>query len=380
MRDRKPLRIVHTEASQGWGGQEIRILTEAQGMIARGHRVTLLTPPGARIFQAARERGIPVEAMPFEKKTLKGVLAMRRWLSDNACDVINTHSSTDSWLVALAQIASARRVPVVRTRHISALVSTSWTTRWLYASASDHVVTTGERLKIALEERLALPPGHATSIPTGIDLNRFSRAAIKSGGAIRSKLGIPADAPVIGIAATLRSWKGHDYLLEAFTGLAEKFPSTHLLIVGDGPRRQHLMERIAATSLTGRIHLIGHREDIPDVLAAMDLFALPSYANEGVPQAIMQAMAMELPVVSTTVGSIDEAVENGITGYLIEPKNTLQLEEKLTVLLGDEALRRQMGEAGRARAQARFSLDAMLDAMEKVFYRALRTHSALKTT
>jgi len=380
MKDRKPLHIVHTEASQGWGGQEIRILTEAQGMIERGHRVTLLTPPGARIFQAARERGIPVEAMPFEKKTFKGVLAMRRWLRDNACDIINTHSSTDSWLVALAQIASARRVPVVRTRHISAPVSTAWLTRWLYASASDHVVTTGEKLRVALEERLALPLGHATSIPTGIDLSRFSRAAAKPGGAVRSALGIPADALVIGIAATLRSWKGHDYLLEAFTGLAGKFPSAHLLIVGDGPRRQHLMERIAATGLAEKIHLIGHREDIPDVLAAMDLFALPSYANEGVPQAIMQAMAMELPVVSTTVGSIDEAVEDGITGYLIEPRNTLQLEEKLAMFLGNETLRRQMGEAGRDRAQARFSLDAMLDAMEKVFYRALRTHSALKTT
>jgi glycosyltransferase involved in cell wall biosynthesis len=145
---------------------------------------------------------------------------------------------------------------------------------------------------------------------------------------------------------------------------------------GDGPRRQHLMERIAATGLTGRIHLIGHREDIPDVLAAMDLFALPSYANEGVPQAIMQAMAMELPVVSTTVGSIDEAVEDGITGCLIEPKNTSQLEEKLMKLLGDETLRRQMGKAGRDRAQSRFSLDAMLDAMENVFYQALRTRSS----
>lgn len=376
MGDRKPLHIVHTEASQGWGGQEIRILTEAQGMVARGHRITLLTPPSARIFQAAQERGIPVEAMPFEKKTLKGILAMRRWLRNNTCDIINTHSSTDSWLVALAQIASARRVPVVRTRHISALVSTSWTTRWLYASSSNHVVTTGERLRIALEERLALPPSHATSIPTGIDLSRFSRAATKPSGAIRSKLGIPVDALVIGIAATLRSWKGHDYLLEAFTGLADKFPSAHLLIVGDGPRRQHLMEKIAATSLTGRIHLIGHREDIPDVLAAMDLFALPSYANEGVPQAIMQAMAMELPVVSTMVGSIDEAVEDGVTGYLIEPKNTLLLEEKLTMLLGDETLRRQMGKAGRNRAQARFSLDAMLDAMEKVFYQVLDRRAA----
>jgi len=85
---------------------------------------------------------------------------------------------------------------------------------------------------------------------------------------------------------------------------------------------------------------------------------------------------MELPVISTTVGSIDEAVEDGVTGYLIEPKNTLLLEEKLTMFLGDETLRRQMGKAGRDRAQTRFSLDAMLDAMEKVFYQVLDRRAA----
>jgi len=368
---RKLLHIVHTEASQGWGGQEIRILTEAQGMIARGHRVTLLTPPGAKIFQAARDRGIPVVAMPFEKKTLKGVLAMRRWLRNNVCDIINTHSSTDSWLVALAQIAFPRRVPVVRTRHISAPVSSARATRWLYASASNHVVTTGERLRTTLENELGLPPGHVTSIPTGIDLVRYSRAKAKPGHAIRSELDIPADTLVIGIAATLRSWKGHDYLLDAFTELAGRFPSAHLLIVGDGPRLAHLTERIAASGLAGKIHLIGHRDDVPDVLAAMDVFALPSYANEGVPQAIMQAMAMELPVVSTTVGSIDEAVEDGITGYLVEPRNARQLGERLATLLSDETQRRLMSEAGRNRAQTRFSMDAMLDAMENVFAQTL---------
>jgi glycosyltransferase involved in cell wall biosynthesis len=376
MTDRKPLHIVHTEASQGWGGQEIRILTEAQGMIERGHRVTLLAPPGARIFHVARERGIPVEAMPFEKKSIKGVLAMRRWLRNNACDVINTHSSTDSWLAALAQISAAHRVPIVRTRHISAPVANSWATRWLYAKAVDRVVTTGERLRETLVKGLALPSEHVVSIPTGIDLVRYSRSTAKPRDTVRNEMDLPADAPVIGIAATLRSWKGHDYLLDAFTELVGRFPSAHLLIVGDGPRRAHLAERIAASGLGGKIHLIGHREDIPDVLAAMDVFALPSYANEGVPQAIMQAMAMELPVVSTTVGSIDEAVEDGITGYLVEPRNAGQLGERLAALLSDEAQRRLMSEAGRGRAQARFSLETMLDAMENVFYQALRTRSS----
>ena len=364
---KRPLHIVHTEASHGWGGQEIRILSEAQGMLARGHRVTLLAPPGAQIFPAASKRGIPVHAMPFEKKSLKGVLAMRRWLKRNPCDVINTHSSTDSWLVALAQIGLGRRVPVVRTRHVSVKVAATWSNRWLYDTAVSRVITTGERLRLELISILSLAAEHVTSIPTGIDLQRYSRSLTRARNAVRDELHIPHDALVIGIAATLRSWKGHDYLLQAFAELASDFPSAHLLIAGDGPRRDYLGERIATTGLQEKIHLIGHREDVPDILGAMDVFALPSYANEGVPQAIMQAMAMELPVVSTTIGAIDEAVEDGVTGFLVPPENVELLKAKLAALLANDALRQKMGTAGRQRAESKFSLDAMADAMEKVF-------------
>lgn len=104
MSDPKPLRILHTESSTGWGGQEIRILTEAQGFMARGHQVGLITPPEATIYSEAQRRGIPVIGLPIARKHLRPLLAMRQWLAHHAqgFDVINTHSSTDSWLVALA--------------------------------------------------------------------------------------------------------------------------------------------------------------------------------------------------------------------------------------------------------------------------------------
>lgn len=370
----RALHIVHTEASHGWGGQEIRILSEAQSMMARGHRVTLLAPSGAQIFPAATAHGIPVEVLPFEKKSLKGVLAIRRWLKQNPCDIINTHSSTDSWLVALAQIGLEQRVPVVRTRHVSVKVAATWSNKWLYGSAVSRVVTTGERLRQELISVLSLAPEHVISIPTGIDLQRYSRSFTRIRDVMRHELHIPHSALVIGIAATLRSWKGHDYLLQAFVELSLSLPALHLLIVGDGPRRDYLRERIATTGLQDRIHLLGHRDDVPDLLGAMDIFALPSYANEGVPQAIMQAMAMELPVVSTTIGAIDEAVEQGITGYLVPPEDVEQLKARLYELLKNDELRHKMGGAGRQRAELRFSLDAMTDAMEQVFLQAVKVN------
>lgn len=365
------MHIVHTESSQGWGGQEIRILSEAAGMIARGHRVTLLTPRTARIHDAALARGIETIALSIEEKTLRGLFAVVRWFRQNTTvDVVNTHSSTDSWLVGLAMALSRHPVPVVRTRHISASVRPSLANRWLYGQAACRVVTTGESLARELTTRLSLPHDHVLSVATGIDLSRFSRASTPERPAARTALGLPTAGFYIGIAATLRSWKGHDDLLEAFTSLASRHPDLHLVIAGDGPRRAHLQEKINASPWAARIHLLGHREDVPAVLAALDLFVLPSYANEGVPQAIMQAMAMSLPVISTTIGAISDAVSDGCSGLLLPLRNPARLAEAIEHLLTDPAQLQEFASAGRRMAEEKFSLDAMLDAMLDVFQQA----------
>src|ERR1700691_3723542 len=144
------MHIVHTEASLGWGGQEIRILGEAAGMIARGHRVSLLCPPAASIFSEAANRGVPVTALPIARKNLRGLLALRGWFKNHVPDVVNTHSSTDSWLAALACASLSAPPPIVRTRHISAAVPNNTATRWLYRTATRHIVTTGEQLRAQL--------------------------------------------------------------------------------------------------------------------------------------------------------------------------------------------------------------------------------------
>ena len=180
------MHIVHTEALCGWGGQELRILSEAQGMIARGHRVSLVCPREARIHDEAKTRGIAVHALPIGRKKLTGVFALRRWLKDNRCDVINTHSSTDSWLAALACATLPGAAPIVRTRHISAPTPRNAATRWLYTRATRHIVTTGETLRRTLVEDNGYPAEAITSIPTGIDTRALhtgrSRRCARSAG------------------------------------------------------------------------------------------------------------------------------------------------------------------------------------------------------
>ncbi|MEQ1516234.1 MAG: glycosyltransferase family 4 protein [Usitatibacteraceae bacterium] len=369
----KPLSILHTESSLGWGGQEIRILTEARGMLDRGHRVTLLTPAEAEIFPAAKRAGIPVEAVDIAKKRFKPLLTLRNWLRAHGSeyDVINTHSSTDTWLAAVACATLQGMPALVRTRHVSTAVNNHFSTRWLYEKATAHIVTTGEALRQQLHGDNGYPLEHMTSVRTGIALDYY-RPLDKS--SMRTKLGLE-NRPTIGIVATLRDWKGHEDLLDAMVLLrtqSGEFGEWRLAIVGDGPEFARLETKIAARQLGDVVKLVGNQNNVPEWLSAFDIFTLPSYGNEGVPQGIMQAMACGLPVVCTSVGAISEAVQDGHTGIMVATRNPQALADGLAALMRDTQRRTTMGGAGHAFAQEHFGVNVMLDKMEAVFRRCAR--------
>jgi glycosyltransferase involved in cell wall biosynthesis len=359
----KKLSIVHTEASLGWGGQEIRILSESQGLIRRGHQVKLLCPPEARIYAEAPGYGVPAEALPIGRKRPVGIKVLYVWLKNNRCDVVATHSSTDAWLTGLALLALGRPVPVVRTRHISAPVPTNAPTRWLYTRATARIVTTGEALKKELVERNGFPAQRIDSVPTGIDTARFRPG---DRAAARARLGLPPERRLVGIVATLRSWKGHRFLIEALP------PGAHLVVVGDGPMRGVLEDLVDQKGIRPRTTFAGNQTDVVPWLQALDVFALPSYANEGVPQALIQAMLVGLPCVTTSVGSIAELAIHEKTALVVPAEDANALGAALRRLLDDPDFSRRIGEAARAHAAANFSYQRMLDRMEEIYRQAAR--------
>ena len=330
------MNIVHTESSLGWGGQEIRILSESQGLIRRGHSVRLLCPPEARIFGEAPAWGVPVVGLPIGRKRPAGVRAL---------------------------LVMGRPYPVVRTRHISAPVSTSALSRWLYTRATSRIVTTGERLKKELVERNGFPAARIESVPTGVDPQRF-RPGDKA--AARSALKLPPEGLLVGIVATLRSWKGHLFLIDAMA----EVPQAGLVIVGDGPMRAQLEARVDQHGMRARTWFAGNQKDVVPWLQALDVFALPSYANEGVPQALLQAMLTGLPCVTTSAGSIEELAKDGDTGLIVPQKQVAPLRAAIQRLLQVEPLRRRLGEAARRHCEANFSYQAMLDKMERIYREA----------
>jgi glycosyltransferase involved in cell wall biosynthesis len=363
------LRILHTESSLGWGGQEIRILTEAAGMRRRGHDVRLAAPRNATIFNEAERFSVPVIALPIGRKTPAGVVALRRVLASERIDVVNSHSSTDSWIAALACRAfwlGKRRPPaLVRTRHISARIPTGAATRWLYARAAAEIVTTGEAIRQQLIRATGASAARVTSIPTGIDLKHFAPGDKR---AARAALHLPEDAPLVGIVATLRSWKGHRFLVEAMTLLAHR--EARLVIVGDGPQKEALAAQVRESRLRDTVHLVGNQQDVAPWLRAFDVFALPSYANEGVPQALVQAMAVGVPCVTTAAGAIGEIAIHDTTALVVAGQNAVALAAGIDRLLGDTALASRLSWSARERTRTKFGIDAMLDGMNAVFRRA----------
>jgi glycosyltransferase involved in cell wall biosynthesis len=359
--------ILHTESSNGWGGQEIRILREMTGIRERGYRVLLACPPEAALAARAHAAGFEVLAMTMDKRHMwLGVQALRKRIREHRVDLINTHSSTDSWIGSIA--GRLEHKAVLRTRHISSRLNGNVFTRLLYGRLCHEVITTGEFIRSQLIRDLRLNPDRVRSIPTGIAVSDYVHA---EGGRVRRTLGIAEEAPVLGIAAVLRSWKGHLVLLDAMSSIRQAFPHVQLLIAGEGPMRRAIEERIAELQLGGNVIMTGHREDIADVVDAFDIAVMASYASEGIPQFALQAMASGKPVVATRVGGIPEVVRERETGLLVDPRDPEGLARAVIELLNDAEGRDRMGERGRRCVASHHSIERMLDQMEECYRRHL---------
>jgi glycosyltransferase involved in cell wall biosynthesis len=357
--------VLHTESSLGWGGQERRILAEAVVMRGRGHRVSLACDPRGELYPRAQAQGFPVTPLVFGgAHNLGAFTGLRHLLSRGGIEILNTHSSLDSWVGAVAWRSLRPRPTLLRTRHLSTRVKNNWPTRWLY-QAPAAIITTGQVTRELLMGRLGVQKRRIFSIPTGVSLQEF--APREKNRELQAGLQIPDDAFIFGCVAVLRSWKGHLYLLEALKQLIEAGKRAWLVVVGEGPYREVIAAKIADLGLGERVRLAGYQDRVADWFAVMDAVALASYANEGVPQSLLQALAMAKPAVGTAVGGIPEVIVPEETGLLVPPRDAGALALALSALLADPRRGRELGRRGRELVAARFSLEQMAAELEAVY-------------
>jgi glycosyltransferase involved in cell wall biosynthesis len=184
--------------------------------------------------------------------------------------------------------------------------------------------------------------------------------------AARARYGIGVEEVAIGMVAALERRKAHDVLLQALAPAVATMPPFRVLFCGDGSERRPLERMARALGLGDRVRFLGEQRQVADVLAALDLFVLPS-RQEGLGVAVLEAMAMALPVVATAVGGLPEAVEAGRTGLLVPPEDPRALGAAIAELARDLDRARRMGDAGRARVAAEFSMERMSEAYEKLY-------------
>lgn len=256
-------------------------------------------------------------------------------------------------------------VPVV----LSALHSTGWPDgvgrlNRLLTPWTDGFIAVAERHGSYLVEHERFPADKVYVIPNGVDVDRF-RPRPDQRTVVRGEWAIPDDAFVVGVVAALRPEKDLPLFLRVARSVADRLDNAHFMIVGDGCERARLEELARSLTMHDRAHFLGTRHDIPNILAALDVFSLTS-RNEANPVSILEAMACELPVVATDVGSVAEVVVSGEVGFLAAPGDEKRLADHWVALGRDAELRRRFGRAGRRLVAERASLEAMVRGYEQL--------------
>lgn len=356
-----------SESSTAVGGQELAVLLHAEGLVKRGHRLRLILEPGSPIAAMAEEKRLPVTLLSMRRNRYpQAILAMRRLMRRERPAILQVNSSRDSWIGCIAVRLLKPRPKIIRIRHISTPLNRNMTTQLLYRRLLDMVVVTGgERTRRDLIERDGLEPDRVAAFPIGLDVTHFRPAPPAQD--LRRELGLPPGHLLVGIISYLRTYKGHEYFIEAAGRIAGQRDDVTFVIVGEGPEEQSIRRRIDESGWASRIRLLGFRDDLLDVFRSLDVFAIPSVEGDTIPQVLMQALALGIPVVSTTVGSIPDVVIDGETGYVVPPRDGRTLADRIALLLSDAGLRSRLGANGRALVEGSYSIDKMLDRMEAVY-------------
>ena len=360
----KPLRIIHSEAATSFGGQEQYIFKMMKAMRERGHHLEAICQPHAVLAQRLRDEGFTVHTtlMDGPVNFVKSVVKLRKILRNGRFDILNTHSRRDTVVMGCAGRLAG--VPlIVRTRHLAKRVGSLLS----YTVIPHRVTTASNFVRNHLIERGVKPDDVATVYPV-VELSPWTQPST-----LRQELRLAQNDIVVGCVAVMRAQKGHRALIDAIEPLIREQPNLHLVFVGGGsPVFEQVQAHIAEKGLAKRVHLMGSRNDVPNLLAGFDLFALAT-EQEASGTVFVEAAAAGLAVVGTNVDGVPEMMENGVTGLLVPLHDQAALTAALKKLIEDPDLRLQMGHAGQRLVQdeGKFSSEAMVQRLESCYTRWL---------
>jgi glycosyltransferase involved in cell wall biosynthesis len=359
------LRVLHVINSLGVGGAEQHLVVLARHIDTTRYdvRVCSLTPLlDTSISRNLHAAGVPIYSLDVPRlHDPRLVFRLAALVRRHNIDLIHTHLTYSNIIGGLAGTVTRR--PVVTTLHnvrdiyppfrrIKKMLPTQ-TLRW----CSHTVIACAPEVRMAAREEFGLPPGRMIDLPYGIETEAYANVDPSSVLAVRRELLGESEGPLVLTVGNLRVAKAHEHLVSATRFLAERVPGTKVVIVGRNDTNESVVrERIAALGLEERVILAGQRADIAEILAAADLFVLSSTA-EGLPLAMLEAMAAGKPVVATAVGGIPGVIEDDVTGRLVPPADIEALADAMMDLLCRPDKARRLAQAGRTRVQETYGAD-----------------------
>ena len=383
------MRIAHVITRMIVGGAQENTLLTLRGHLEHGHAAVLLvgptTGPEGKLLQEQPLPGLRVVEVPTLIRAVNPVADWRayRWLRDyfarERFDVVHTHSSKAG---ILARVAARRAgVPVVvHTVHGQAFHPfQAWWLNRAYIAAerwaarhSDRIYAVADAMITQCVTAGVAPRERYQTVYSGMELEPYLTA--QPDAALRARLGLPADALVVGKIARLFELKGYEYLIAAAPAIVAAVPAVRFLIVGDGVLRPRLEAQVAALGLTAHFVFAGlvPPSDIPRYTALMDVLVHLSL-REGLPRTVVQALATGKPAVAFPIDGTPEVVRDGETGLLCPPKDSAAVAAAVIRLLRDPALARRLGAAGQAFVRERWDWRLMVATLEAEYERLLRS-------
>jgi glycosyltransferase involved in cell wall biosynthesis len=381
-----PIRVLHIITRLIVGGAQENTLFTAELLDASRYQVDLIsgsqTGSEGSLVEEARSKGIPLTIVPHLVRQISplhdllALLKLTQIIRRGQYTIVHTHSSKAGILGRLA--ARLARTPIiVHTVH-------GWSfhdymsplTRKIYIGLEQRMAKLSDALIVVAEQDIAKglaagigQPNQYHLIHSSIPLEEFDPAKYNR-QEVRQELGLPQDDPVIGNVGRFSPQKNPLVWAQVAGLIGRALPQSRFLLVGDGPLRHELQEKLAQEGIAERTVLTGLRRDVPRLLAAMDIFLLTSLW-EGLPRVIPQAMAMRLPIVAARVDGIAEAVQNGVTGYLFDPDDRNGMAQACVTLINDLAMRQAMGARGRELALKNYDLRHMLTQIDSLYQHLL---------
>ena len=372
------LRVLYTVNRMDVGGSQTHLVQVLRLLDRRRFEPMLCCLSGhGALLEMAKETGATVVGAGLGRikspAAFGAVVRLARFIRNNRIDVVHNYLLRANLVGAVA--ARLARVPVVLTskrgcheRRGLELAAVRLSNR-----LADCVTANADAVRAFVHENEACPLEKMVVIPSGIDSERFAPLPPED---YKARLGLAPDRVVVGIVTRQRVRKGVEEFLRAMAMVREQVPAACAVVVGEVSADREVDDLIHHLGLEGHVHLLGPRRDMPEVLSAFDLFVLSSH-DEGMSNAILEAMAMHKPVVATDVGGTREAVQPGRTGVLVPPKDPPALADGILRVLNEPAeARAAMGERARQVVVERFSARAMVRQMEQL-YSDLAAHRGL---